>query len=140
MKPRIILPASVVREAPRDPEVELRAKCPAARLGEYADSGRQFVYCGVERKHFPVAQSPAAVLGWCCSEYEACPVWRAERENDPVVARVHEAQERSAAREAERGLRSWSLEDEIDATEEELREERDRVVEDRKNGRVFKGD
>lgn len=85
-------------------------KCPAASLGHYADSGKQYLRCGVERRHFPVQESPLAVHGWCCDDYASCPVWIAGKEDDPALARTHNAQDEldrraQTERQIETGMR-----------------------------------
>lgn len=88
-------------------EVELLTagpKCPAATLGTYADSGRVYVKCGVEKNSFAVADSAVAAIQWCCGDYAGadsdrfgpCPVWQAEQENDPALQRTYAAQEQAA--------------------------------------------
>lgn len=78
-------------------------RCPAAQLGKFADTGRVYVRCGVERKVFAVSDSPAAAINWCCGDYDGgsilgpCPVWVAEQEADPALARTYAAQEKVAA-------------------------------------------
>ena len=83
-----IPPTEVVRR--REAEAEraqrdLRPACPAASMGDYADSGARFIRCAVEDRHFKVADSPVAAMTWCCSGYEGCPSWQAARDRDPIV-------------------------------------------------------
>lgn len=85
-------------------------QCPAAKLGRYSDSGRQFLFCGVERKHFAVDTSPVSVHAWCCDQYTDCPVWQAMKESDPALERAKEADERQKVealtkRQIEAGIR-----------------------------------
>jgi hypothetical protein len=92
---------------PRPVETEAlpEPKCPASKIDRYSDTGRAVAYCGVERRHFPVQQAPQAVLMFCCGEYGECPVWQAERDHDPVIERVHKAQDAAKAREIDKNLR-----------------------------------
>ena len=94
----MLVPAeSDVREAERT----LEAHCPAARLRNFADSGRMAVHCAVERNAFAVADAPMAALGWCCnpdaaSGYTQCPVWRAQFEDQAALDRTRAAQDAAA--------------------------------------------
>jgi hypothetical protein len=114
------------------PEVLPEPKCPASRISKYADSGRPVAYCGVERKHFPVADAPKAVLMWCCDNYGECPVWQAEKNHDPVIDRVHEAQDDAAAKKAEKGYRA------VDPQQEALEELRHEIEQEKSKQRLRK--
>lgn len=80
-------------------------KCPAARMGRFADSGRAYVHCGVERKAFAVADSPVAAIKWCAGDYAGadggqiggCPLWEAAQTGDPKLHETYAAQAKAAA-------------------------------------------
>lgn len=94
----IILPGRAVREMVEDAKQRAfdklpEARCPAATLGRYADSGNAYLNCGVEQSHFPVSAAPMSVLNWCCGEYSGCPTWQAAKNHDAVVERTIRARE-----------------------------------------------
>lgn len=80
---------------PDDLQAALEPKCPAAKIGKYADSGNLYLRCGVERQHFPVTHSPMSVVAWCCGEYGGCPSWQAAKDNDPDLKRMLQAREQA---------------------------------------------
>lgn len=106
---------------------QMRPACPAAQMGAYADSGKTYLNCRVERRHFPVDEAPVAVMGWCCDNYQDCPVWQADKTNDPALARTRARQDEDRAGVAESGLRvpdeAREAEDEIQHIIREEREE-----------------
>lgn len=59
--------------------------CPEARSGDYADSRRRYIVCGIaekagEKPDMAVADFPIAVRALCCGDYVDCPVYQADRE------------------------------------------------------------
>lgn len=75
-------------------------RCPAARLGRFADTSRAYVACGVEKKAFAVADSPVTAIKWCCGAYDGegnplgpCPVWTA-RDSEELMQQ-HAATEKA---------------------------------------------
>lgn len=106
----LILPPSVIQAERERVAMEKIAastpQCPAAEMGRYADSGQRYLHCKVERRHFAVSEAPTAVAAWCVDDYATCPVWRAWRDQDPALAKVHAAQNVARTRELEKGLRT----------------------------------
>lgn len=95
---------------PEELEKSLEPKCPAARIGRYADSGNVYLQCGVEKVHFPVTDSPVSVVAWCCDKYTDCTSWQAAVDNDPNLKRMLEAREQAerdamTKRQIEAGIR-----------------------------------
>jgi hypothetical protein len=80
------------------------ATCPAAQIGNYADTRNRYLNCKVEDQirpgqgHFPTKDNPLSVLLWCCDDYAACPVWIAGKERDPILDRVRAAQREADSR------------------------------------------
>lgn len=112
----------MLRDAFKDAEIG-EPTCPAAEIGEYADSRHKYVNCKVEQRHFPVDEARAAVVSWCCADFTACPVWQ-ERDSK-VAQRVLAAKRAKDAKEAEKGLRA------ADPDEERFQEQIQREVEGR---------
>lgn len=109
----------------------LDPKCPACSMGKYADSGKRYVRCAIERQHFAIEAFPTAVLSYCANEdgYHQCPTWVAMKENDPVVKRQHDAQDAAHMRKAEKGLRTTGIDDLLDEFDAEQAEERKKNIE-----------
>jgi hypothetical protein len=111
----ILVPRGVIPD-------ELEATCPAASITRFGNTGRPAVKCGIADDAMAVDDNPVGVLGWCCGGYESCPVWVAEKDSDPAVARqrvaravskrrqVTEAQIRSGMRFDDAGVGRSDLE------------------------------
>jgi hypothetical protein len=110
------------------------AKCPAAQIGFYSDTRNRYLNCKVEDRlrpgkgHFAMADNPLGVMVFCCDEYGDCPVWQAEKTDDPIKDRVRAAYEQETAAattksQIESGLRidDAGVEDSEIAGEQELR-------------------
>jgi hypothetical protein len=65
----------------------LEARCPAASIERFKNTGRPAIKCGVADEAMAVEDNPIGVLGWCCGGFESCPIWIAEKDHDPAVAR-----------------------------------------------------
>lgn len=50
--------------------------CPAA--SEHGNG----VFCRVEHSFLSYQEHPVSVARFCCGDYQACPSWRSERENE----------------------------------------------------------
>jgi hypothetical protein len=92
------------------------AQCPAAQIGNYADTRNRYLNCKVEDSvrpghgHFATKDNPLAVLMLCCGDYTTCDVWTLARDRDPILDRVRAAQlvsdsKETQAREVAAGLR-----------------------------------
>lgn len=106
---------------------KIEATCPAATVTRYKDTGRPAIICRVANDSFAVEENPMGSLGWCCGEYTDCPVWRSQKDGDPIVERQRIAREGAALRkqterQVETGMRidDRGVEDE-QAYREELR-------------------
>lgn len=112
----------MLQDAFKDAEIG-EPTCPAAEIGEYADSRHKYLNCKVEQRHFPVDEARAAVVSWCCADFSACPVWK-DRDSK-VAQRVLAAKRATEVKEAEKGLRV------ADPEEERFQEEQARQAEAR---------
>jgi len=57
--------------------------CPAGSYHE--KDGKAGVQCKIENSFLSFRDNPKSLLRWCSDEYHRCPVWIAEKENDPAV-------------------------------------------------------
>lgn len=57
--------------------------CPAGSYHE--KDGKAGVQCKIENNFISFRENPQSLLRWCSDEYHRCPVWIAEKENDPAV-------------------------------------------------------
>jgi hypothetical protein len=62
-------------------------KCPAGEAVE--KDGLIGVQCKIERRFLSFRENPRSVAGYCSTDYTLCPVWIAEKENDPAVDAAH---------------------------------------------------
>ena len=60
--------------------------CPAGSFHE--KDGKVGVQCKIEDAFIPFRENPRTVAGWCSGDYHKCPVWIADKENDPAVDRA----------------------------------------------------
>lgn len=49
------------------------------------------VQCRIEDAFIRFRDNPRTVSGWCSGDYHKCPVWVADKENDPAVDRAQGA-------------------------------------------------
>lgn len=121
----VILPPEV--QAKIDRGEPMTVQCPA---GEAIRDrrGHQGVFCKIEKQPLSLAGSAVAVACFCCFEYQECPTWQADFDEDPIVERQHKAtekrhQERLTEDQIEHGVRFDDREERDFATwlEDELR-------------------
>jgi hypothetical protein len=89
---------------------ELEAKCPGASITRFQNTGRPAIFCGPADEAFAVEDNPVGALGWCCGGYHSCPIWVAEKDQDPAlarqrVARAVAARKRMTEQQIRSGLR-----------------------------------
>ena len=90
---------------------ELPTVCPAATRGDFADSRRAYIACGVAGDHFAVSDNPMAAKHFCCGEHTACPIWQ-RNIDEPEWMQARKAlmqtraTDRATARQTETGLRA----------------------------------
>lgn len=46
------------------------------------------VHCKIEDRFISFRDNPNSLLRWCSDDYTKCPVWIADKENDPAVDRA----------------------------------------------------
>lgn len=87
----VILPPEV--QAKLDRGEPMTVACPAGEPVQDRQTGRQGVFCKIERQPLTLAGSPLAVACFCCHEYHNCPSWQAAVDKDPAVERQYKATE-----------------------------------------------
>lgn len=105
---RLLLPAQVARELEVEGVFDREPTCDAATVGQYADSHRKYVRCGIAGEHFPLAEFPMGAAAFCFGDHTACPIWRRHKDGDLTDHQdklERRRQLRITARQIETGLR-----------------------------------